>query len=242
MPSIIRTGNTYHGISVFGRGVFTNDEHDRRTYAGQHRDGYACGLGVLTYRNGTKEYAEHGPDGQYDGRYLRCSANGTTGYYLFERGKRKDSSFVFPDGRCVYDSVVCATDDPRLLALIAQVGPVEVRRAAPAPAPHPPLPCHSPHSPASNRPMCRLGLLQALAKTMATEVRPHATCRRWWLRGTARRQRRCTVRPQTVNRPGWRGGRTGGTTACAHVHAAAVRCTARARPGSLVVMSCPCRA
>ena len=48
MSSIIKIGHTYHGISVFGRGVFT-EEDGRWTYAGQHRDGYACGLGVLTY-------------------------------------------------------------------------------------------------------------------------------------------------------------------------------------------------
>ena len=46
MSSIIREGDTFHGISVFGRGVFTDE--DGRTYAGQHSDGYACGLGVLT--------------------------------------------------------------------------------------------------------------------------------------------------------------------------------------------------
>jgi hypothetical protein len=81
---------------------------------------------------------------------------------------------------------------------------------------------------------------------MATEVHPHATRRRWWLRDTTQRQRRCTVRPQTVNGPGWRSGRTGGTTACALSHAAAViyclLCTERARPGSVVFMTCQCRA
>ena len=72
MSSIIREGDTFHGISVFGRGVFTDDadEHVNGTmiYAGQHRDGYACGLGVLTNSFGWKEYAEHGPDGECDGR------------------------------------------------------------------------------------------------------------------------------------------------------------------------------
>jgi hypothetical protein len=51
MSSIIREGGTYHGISVFGRGVFTNDTYGW-TYAGQCKDGYACGLGVLTYSIG----------------------------------------------------------------------------------------------------------------------------------------------------------------------------------------------
>jgi hypothetical protein len=133
MPSIIRYGDTYHGISVSGV---------------------------------SKDYAEYGPDGKFDGRYFGRSANGTTGYYrLFERGKEKANARVFADGRCTYNYYQCAPDDPRLLALIAQVAPVEVRRASRAP--HPPLPCHSPPS---NRPMCRLGLLQALAQNMASEV------------------------------------------------------------------------
>ena len=68
MSSILRNGETFHGISVFGRGVFTNNNGS--TYAGQHRDGHACGLGVRTYSNKSKVYAEHGPDGQYHGRYL----------------------------------------------------------------------------------------------------------------------------------------------------------------------------
>jgi hypothetical protein len=72
MSSIINNGDTYHGISVESRGVFTNDEHGW-TYAGQCRDGYACGLGVLTDSdgsNGWKEYAEYDPDGKHDGRNL----------------------------------------------------------------------------------------------------------------------------------------------------------------------------
>ena len=89
-----------------------------------------------------KVYAEHGPDGQCDGRHLYRWANGTTDYILFERGESKDSAFVSADGRCHYNGEACAPDDPRLLALIAQVAPVEVRPTAPAP--HPPLACHSP--------------------------------------------------------------------------------------------------
>jgi hypothetical protein len=162
MSSIIRDGRTHPGISVFGRGVFTgsifggsvtyagqNDKYGR-TYAGQCRDGYACGLGVATDSDGRKVYAEHGPDGQFDGRCLVRWDDGLTGYRLFERGEGKDSAYVFADGRCKYNREACAPDDPRLLALIAQVGPVEVRPAAPAP--HPPSPCHSPPS---NRPMDR---------------------------------------------------------------------------------------
>ena len=136
MSSIIRLGDTFRGISVFGRGVFTNDYGDE-TYAGQCRDGHACGLGVLTRYSGNKEYAEHGPDGKYDGRFLGRWANGITYYFLYERGKQKEYAGVYADGNCVYNREACAPDDPRLLALIAQVAPVEVRPAAPAL--HPPL-------------------------------------------------------------------------------------------------------
>ena len=133
MFSIISLGDTFHGISVFGRGVFTNDTYGHWTYAGQCKDGYACGLGVLTGSNGSKVYAEHGPDGKYDGRHLARWSDGHTNYRLFERGEEKDSVIVCADGRCWYNYEVCAPDDPRVLALRALVAPVEVRRAAPAP-------------------------------------------------------------------------------------------------------------
>jgi hypothetical protein len=137
MSSIILRGDTYHGISAFGRGVFTNDKFGRNTYAGQIRDGHACGLRVLTYSSGYKVYAEHGPGGQCDGRYLYRIADGETTYRLFERGERKVHARVSADGTyCVYNGAACAPDDPRVLALIALVAPVEVRPAARA---HPPL-------------------------------------------------------------------------------------------------------
>jgi hypothetical protein len=137
MSSITKAGDTYHGISVAGRGVFKNK--GGFTYAGQHRDGYACGLGVETWGDGAKVYAEHGPDGQYDGRNLRRFDIGITNYFLFERGEVKGRAVVSASG-CRYNDEECAPDDPRLLALIAQVAPVMVRPAAPAPAPRPPSP------------------------------------------------------------------------------------------------------
>ena len=162
MSSIIRDGDTYHGISVFGRGVFTNDEYGV-TYAGQCKDGYACGLGLATWSDGYKVYAEYGPDGKYDGRNVERWAHGDTVYYLMESGKSKESerrqpkesASVSADGTCGYNHlacnhVACAPDDPRLLVLIAQVAPVEVRPAARAP--RPPL---ASHSPPSHRPMDR---------------------------------------------------------------------------------------
>jgi hypothetical protein len=154
MSSIIRDVYTYHGISVVGRGVFTYDEDGIATYAGQHKDGYACGLGVVTWNYGHKEYAEHGPYGECTyARYSIHYDGGDIFYGLFERGNEKDRAWVHADGRFTYNGVACARDDPRFLALIAQVAPVEVRPAAPAP--HPPSPRHPPPS---NRPMHRPAL------------------------------------------------------------------------------------
>ena len=48
------------------------------TYAGQHKDGYACGVGVTTWVNGDRVYAEHDPKGEVDGRHLSKIANGDT--------------------------------------------------------------------------------------------------------------------------------------------------------------------
>jgi hypothetical protein len=135
MSSIIQNGDTFDGISANGRGVFTNYAYGYvRTYAGRHRDGHACGLAVVTFSSGTKVYAEHGPDGKYDGRNLYRWSDGGSWYHLYERGERKEYAAVSADDRqCYYNHVACAPDDPRLLALIAQVAPVEVRPAAPAP-------------------------------------------------------------------------------------------------------------
>ena len=192
MSSIIRGGDTFHGINVFGRGVFTNDKYGGLTYAGQCRDGYACGLGVITWSNGHKFYAEHGPDGKYDGRCLGRYANGATYDRLYERGKQKAYAYVLADGTyCNYNGEVCAPDDPRLLALIAQVAPVEVRPAALAP---------TRFSPAA-RPRAIVRWIsrasfcppQALAAAVATEVHSHAARRRWWPCGTIQQQPHCTV-------------------------------------------------
>jgi hypothetical protein len=194
MSSIIRDGDTYHGIGVFGRGVFTNDlygglgSYGGRTYVAQCKDGYACGLGVLTFRNGTrngtKEYAEHGPDGQYAGRCLVRWTGGHTDYRLYERSKRKEYGYVYAHGYCTYKGEACAPDDPRLLALIAQVAPVEVRSPSPPPATRLPL---AP-KPSSDGSAGSLLPPQALAAAVATEVHPNAARRRWWLRDTTQQQ------------------------------------------------------
>jgi hypothetical protein len=179
MSSIIRDGDTFHGISVESRGVFKDENGDTVTYAGQCRDGYACGLGVLTWSRGyDKVYAEHGPDGKLNGRYLHRNAFGSTWYRLFERGgKSKERARVSADGTCQYNDEDCAPDYPRLLALIALVAPVEVRPAAPAP--HLPSARHSDPTQSSDG-SAGLGLPpQALAAAVATEVHSHAARRRW---------------------------------------------------------------
>jgi hypothetical protein len=164
MPSIMKDGSTFHGISVCG--VFTDE--NGTTYAGQHRDGYACGLGVTTWSHGTKDYAEYGPEGDWDGRNLGRRAGGDINYCLVLEKRMQKCAYVYADGRCWYNGVAFALDDPCLLALIAQVAPVEVR----------PAPAIARHSPSSIRPMRRLVLHpQALATAVATEVHSHAARR-----------------------------------------------------------------
>jgi len=140
MSSIIIEGRTFHGISVSGRGVFTNRENEEygetETYAGENRDGYACGLGVVTtmvpkimapvpsyYRK--KKFAEYGPDGTFNGRLLICVDEKAQGYILCDGWPRPKYSLWVYGEELQYNSEFCAPDDPRVLALIAQVSPVE---------------------------------------------------------------------------------------------------------------------
>jgi hypothetical protein len=159
-----------------------------------------------------KEYAEYGPDGWRDGRCVCRWAGGDTGYYLYERGELgrgratgpgavlgfimytrgepKARARVCADGSCWYNYEDCAPDDPRLLALIEQVAPVEVHPAVPAPHPQSPA-----TRPPSNRPTRRLGLHpQALADAMATEVHAHSARRRRWPSDTSQQQPHCKAR------------------------------------------------
>ena len=108
--------------------MFANEHGD--TYAGQCSDGHACGLGMLAYPTGLKVYAEHGPDGQYDGRCL-FGWPFITYYRVYECGLQKDEAVVYAH-RGKYNDEMCAPDDPRLLALIAHVAPVEALASAAA--------------------------------------------------------------------------------------------------------------
>ena len=128
--SIVRNGYTFRGTGVVDRGLFT--DRSGETYAGQIKDGFACGLGV-TACSGSIIYAEHGPDGKFDGRYLDKSTSGMfTGYIVFERGVRKQQVWLWADGECHYNDEECALYDPRVLALIEHVGPVQALASAAA--------------------------------------------------------------------------------------------------------------
>jgi hypothetical protein len=128
MSTIMRDGHTFHGVGVCGYGVFVCKGLFIETcrYSGQIRDGHACGLGVLE-RDCGKCYAEYGPDGKIHGRYLYLSseANGLAGYILFERGVPQDRAWVHHTSEGEYNGEYCAPDDPRILALIARVAPVQ---------------------------------------------------------------------------------------------------------------------
>ena len=131
LSSIIREECKFNGTRVLCRGVFT--DVDGRRYAGQCKGGYAHGLGVLTGRDGTRSYSEHGCDGWCVRSLARNSVNGDTSYFLV-RGEETHRLVVYPDGFCMYNWDACAPDDPRLLALIAHVAPVEALASAAAKA------------------------------------------------------------------------------------------------------------
>jgi hypothetical protein len=132
-----------------------------------------AGLAFFTSSGGTKVYAEYGPDGEYSGHWLGRYANEDTRYGLFERGERTEYVLLYADGRSRYNGEACASEDPRLLALIEQVEPVEVRPAASAP--HPP-----------SAPAC----LQAIAGCTSSFC-PRRRSRTPW-------SSRCTPTPPTV--------------------------------------------
>ena len=144
---------TLQGVSVRGRGVFRPAAPDPHRpalcyhYIGQCQNGHACGLGVVASQGNT-EYADHGPDGRFDGRHLFRYTIGTSRFSIFDRGNRIEFGHVDPGHAHLYNGEVCAPDDPRLLALVARVGPVEVRPSGPfppiGPIAYPLAPRHSP--------------------------------------------------------------------------------------------------
>ena len=169
MTSIPHDRDTFHGFSVNGRGVFLCEEgvtrHCVRVYAGQNPSHFANALGVLTIPDGYgKIYAELDCDGKYHGWNIR-EYKSRRRYALYDRGNMKDSVALFTTGKCVYNDEVCARDDPRLVAFIALVAPVEVLPATAALYPSSPNPRHraivvdlpARFAPAGSRDGCRQG-------------------------------------------------------------------------------------
>ena len=124
MSSIIRNRDTYHGISLDGRGVFKATIG--RTFAGQCKGGYACGLGVVTYSDGTT-WSGQFAYGRWDGHRETHWADGDVDYDLCERGNRVHRARVKPDGDCEYDYKPCGADHADFAALIAAAQQAGVR-------------------------------------------------------------------------------------------------------------------
>jgi hypothetical protein len=197
--SIIWLESVLRGTSDRELGVFTdiNDKYTYAgQHRAGHV--YGCGVITENtgYSAGSKIYAEYGADGRYSGRCVRRSggasgsdfdvlahrsdrSEGWTEYTLYEHGEDKASVSVSSSGGCQYRDgegrgtfgrgESCKRDDPRVLKLIAQIAPVEVRRAAPAA--HPQSPRTRPQ--AIVRWISRLVLPpQALATAMAAQVHP----------------------------------------------------------------------
>ena len=171
MASIPYGRDIFHGFSVAGRGVFLCEEGFNcvRVYAGQNPSRFAYALGVLTnavaYGIGYgKIYAELDFDGKYHGRNLREYKSRRI-YAEYDRGNMKDSVALFTNGKCVYNHEVCARDDPRLLAFLKLVAPVEVLPATAALYPSSPNPrlraivvdLPARFAPAGSRDGCRQG-------------------------------------------------------------------------------------
>jgi hypothetical protein len=108
------------------------------------------------------------PNGKDHGRYLDRLAHGATNYCMQECGERKDYAYVSASGRCCeYNGVACAPDDPRFLALVEQVAPVEVRPAAAAR--HPPSPTSRPQA------IVRCAGSSCTRRSSRTPLRPRCT-------------------------------------------------------------------
>ena len=140
--SVVCEGGVYHGFAVDSRGVFIHDnEHGAgvKRYAGRigfSGKGYrVSSLGVLTLLPGLGiVYGEHGRFGEVDGRSLHALSDRVV-YRVYEGGDLKASAVKHATGRCTYNDEICAPHHPPFLAIIAQVGPVEVRPATAAPSP-----------------------------------------------------------------------------------------------------------
>ena len=145
VTSVLCDGDVFHGFTVNRLGVFIDEDNFTGTpvvkkFAGRivkHGRYDVPRLGVLTLsqRSGNSyNFFERGPFGVLDGRVVRALSDRTV-YCLYESGNMKASAVVHASGRCTYNDEICAPHHPPFLAIIAQVGPVEVRPATAAPSP-----------------------------------------------------------------------------------------------------------
>jgi hypothetical protein len=100
---------------------------------------------VRTATSGNTVFVECDADGNFDGRYLGCWADGDTEYFLFEHGNSKETAALYFDGTCAYNGEVCSADFPPFVKLKAKVLPIKARPTAHSrPVPHSPPPTPSP--------------------------------------------------------------------------------------------------
>ena len=127
--SIQLFGSTYHGPTDGGYGVFT-DRNDGAVFAGSYANGSAR-VGVNTATNESAEFVECDADGNVDGRYLHCNADGSTRYHLYEHGNNKEQAVLYADGTCKYNGKACSADFPAFVKLRAKVLPIKARPHSP---------------------------------------------------------------------------------------------------------------
>jgi hypothetical protein len=123
-------GSIWRGVVVGALGVLTRD--DRSTYTGGVTGGMPDGRGVIKWYSGNTEYCELAA-GKLHGYSEDHWANGTVGYWLYERGEVVHSACASADGNCSYDRKPCEADHAGLVALKAAVQQATVRA--------PPSPC-----------------------------------------------------------------------------------------------------
>ena len=155
--SIQYNGYTYRGPAVDGNfGVFSHE--GGAVFSGSHANGSAR-VGVYTGTSGYTEFVECDADGNFDGRYLGCHADGDSGYCLFEHGSIKERADLLADGTSEYNGMACRADFPPFVKLKAKVLPIQARPHSPTAAPS----RIRPRPPRPHRPPVRPSTILALA-------------------------------------------------------------------------------
>ena len=124
VPSIQYNGRTYHGTADGEYGVFINE--GGAVFAGSHANGCAR-VGVNTVTSGITSFVECDADGELDGRYMGCWADGDMWYSLCEHGSIKEQADLYADGTCEYNGMACSADFPPFVELKAKVLPIKAR-------------------------------------------------------------------------------------------------------------------